>query len=154
MKSIAQAQELKFLALTLALVVFVGTGSLFNMLRPPDLAQAQKSSRVPASLPTSTEASVPTSALSKLETLDWSCGDQEKSVRVSSARVRVKGKACGKGDLSILNETNGLTATVIDSEKGYSTDYIELSSGENHIVINWVDKKGKPQLTKFTVTKE
>lgn len=156
MKSIAQQQELKFLALTLALVLFVGFGSIFNMVQAPEVrAQVHASSRVPASV-SSVKAladEIPVSALKTIETLDWSCGDQAKTVSVTAPRVRIVGKACAPASLSILNETNGLSATVIEGEKGYSTDYVELNPGQNQFAVNWTDKKGRAQKTLITIIK-
>ncbi len=154
MKTIVQTQELKFLALTLALVVILGMGSLFNMARAPDAVMAKTQNaaqRLPASLPLALPANKLVSALSQTETLDWSCGDAAKNVEVSTNRLRVKGRGCGKETLSIINETNGLNATVFESEKGYSTEYMDLSMGKNEILFHWLNKKGEPQKTQLTV---
>lgn len=155
MKSIAQAQELKFLALTLALVLIVGTGTLINLIQVPEVAIAEsKAARVPASVPSSITTEAPRPLLKSLETLDWSCGEQGKVVHVTSPRLRVVGKPCGANELSIQNETNGLIATVIEGEKGFSTDYLELNVGENRFAVNWTDNKGRSQKAQITIIKE
>lgn len=151
MNSVARRQELKFLAMTAALVVFVGAGSFLNLVRDPVVSSVDSSSRAPASVPSSVAELTTGQTLSEMETLDWSCGDLEKTIEVSSRRLRVRGLQCDPKSLQITNETNGIGATVFDSEKGFSTDYIELSPGVNSISVNWVNKKGQPKVSKLSV---
>lgn len=156
MKSVAQAQELKFLALTLILVSCMGVGSFISFVRSPEsvLAKHQASkNRVPASVPGDMDLDKPASALNNLETLEWSCGEVGKNLEVNSNRLRVKGRACGKGatGLAILNLTNGLVATVFNGERGYTTEYMDLNPGRNELKATWKDKKGREQSAKFTV---
>jgi hypothetical protein len=155
MKSIAQIQEIKFLALTLTLVLFLGLGSFLNLVKAPDRALAAKNSeigvRIPASVPGELLSQAPASALNSLENLEWSCGEGTKNIEVSSHRIRVKGRGCGKESLSITNETNGLVATVFNGEKGYSTEYMDLNPGKNDLHVKWQNKKGLLQSVHLTV---
>jgi hypothetical protein len=153
MKSTVQVQELKFLALTFGLVLSLGMGAILNFLKLPEQKASEALSRNPASLPSASASEAVAPALTKIESLEWSCGDQEKNIAVSSNRIRVKGRACSKESISIVNETNGLTATVFEGEKGYSSEYMELNLGENQIAINWTDKKGQPQVTRLNVNR-
>ena len=156
MKSTARAQELKFLALTFALVVCLGAGSLVNMVKAPQVMLAKNAavgSRLPASVPSGLPGEKPASALSNLDTLEWSCGDAGKNMEVNSNRLRVKGRACGKQlqGLVITNLTNGLVATVFNGERGYTTEYMDLNPGRNELKATWKNKKGQEQSAKFTI---
>lgn len=61
---------------------------------------------------------------------------------VKNLSLRLEGK-CAYQLGSIINKTNGYTASVFNREKAFTTDYISLSEGKNLIEISYKDDKNQ-----------
>lgn len=49
---------------------------------------------------------------------------------------------CHKDAPAVINQTNGSTAILIQTDSGYVTDYLQLSPGENKIEFSTSDSRG------------
>ncbi len=75
-------------------------------------------------------------------------------------QIRLKGHLCtGESKLSILstkiqNKRNGYVATVFHQAREYSTDFIQLSEGENNLIVQHTLSDGQTEELSFTVTRQ
>ncbi|MBX3041358.1 MAG: hypothetical protein KF789_11685 [Bdellovibrionaceae bacterium] len=81
---------------------------------------------------------------------NWNCGQQsDVETSVHSNFMRFKGRACGglpisSEQVSVINETNGFTASVFAKGKAdYETDLIQLREGPNRIRLQYVNSAGR-----------
>jgi len=86
----------------------------------------------------------------KVETFALNCLYDGAKINLTSAarQVRLKTDLCGhRLDLdksNMVNRTNGFEATLFQLEKGgFSSDYIDLVEGQNQIVVQLADAKGR-----------
>lgn len=103
------------------------------------LASVNSTDRSPASL----IASQPTLNPNKnLELVHLDCSLSQKSVSSSSGQIRLAFDKCHKDAPTVVNQTNGSTAILIQTDSGYVTDYLQLSPGENTIEFSSSNSKG------------
>ncbi len=99
---------------------------------------------------------------SKIETLTLDClKDGERLKKTSGARqVRLKTGLClgQKAVLeksNIFNRANGFEATLFQLEQGgFSSDYINLVDGENQIIMQVKDAKGRTVSAEVTISRQ
>src|SRR5436853_202278 len=124
-------QEMRFLTISLVLVLILGGASFISVMSVPAQAiKAQEVARNIASLPEPRDPAQPQPThFSKLEDMVWDCKPKGQS-EVRATHFRLKGKPTCKGqairELKIKNISNGFTATVFANEKGFMTDFIDL----------------------------
>ncbi len=123
------------------MLVAVATG--FSMLTPPE---GSSSNRQPASFTTSnTPDALGLQAVAAEQTKDFSLpckGENHFNFESSVHQIRLLGELCQKHlkkDLlhsEVINLSNGFVATVFSGKSGqFTTDYISLEKGLNHIVV-------------------
>jgi hypothetical protein len=76
-----------------------------------------------------------------VETRELDC-QKLSDLYVKNLALRLEGKCAYQLD-SVVNKTNGYTASVFNREKSFTTDYISLSAGKNYIEINYKDDKNQ-----------
>jgi hypothetical protein len=87
----------------------------------------------------------------ELKVLYVDCGKEISQFEdLSSSSVRLRFDQCstksGKHEIKeIVNKTNGFTAQLFRHKEVWSTDYIDLSAGDNEIEIRYVNKSGKTE---------
>lgn len=154
---------------TLGLVVLVGGGVGYSVLQPPSsLARKAKKTqptRVPASIP-SLAAEVPNHILvdpgAHVSDFNVECDEAAESTFAETIQqVRLRGKTCSpskKAKLTstqIRNQTNGFIATVFTSDESkFTTDYINLKPGENHITIDMTFSDGSSLARKLRFSRK
>lgn len=147
-------RERKFLLLTLSLIILVGAPAVYSMIQEPAGIRHENvfPGRAPASVSNSKHAVKPASRnaiKAKAVTLDFDCKKKSKKdlePETDGNLLRLKSDFCLNDkwkNVSIVNETNGFTATVIFIKQGFTTDFIELNEGENKVAISGVDEKGQ-----------
>lgn len=129
----------------LSVAVFIlGGWIVMDLTAPPTRAEPEKvSQRQPASLITVREATGSRSAMrSVVSTLSLECIESLQNVEIKSQsrQLRLVGKSCVPTEdtrpLSITNTSNGFVATVFQKpNQEFTTDYMYLKDGMNHIVI-------------------
>lgn len=99
---------------------------------------------------------------SKIETMALGClkdGDHiSKSSRARQVRLKT-GLCFGQKPVleksNIVNRANGFEATLFQLEQGgFSSDYINLVDGENQIVMQLKDAKGRTVSTELTISRQ
>ncbi|PIS11327.1 MAG: hypothetical protein COT73_04625 [Bdellovibrio sp. CG10_big_fil_rev_8_21_14_0_10_47_8] len=144
-------REQRFLSITLLLVAMLGVPALYSTMREPraktevSLEEGRLlSARTPASIMTEGAVlPVRNSVKSKPLTLNYSCSDFEEDQEVDANLLRLRGPSCIQ-EMSITNQTNGFTASIISlKENGFTTDFIDLSPGENTLEIKGINSEGK-----------
>lgn len=150
-------KETRYILLSFAFAVVLSTASLLSLiipLRPQAPDSGADRSPASADLASSKQPDAPTT---KFETLDWDCVTLSKT-KFSATHLRIKGKKqCKDGaikQIQILNQTNGFTASVFESDKSFVTDFISLSHGENTLTVKWTDRRGEPSDTTLTLVRE
>lgn len=151
---IPASQDVRFLALTAALVVLLGVRSVADLfadepVRAIEVAATRiENPRSPASI--ARKALQPTPALAAHEQLlKWDCKitSRVETAMVKGGTFRLKGHGCGKNfaaeQLEIVNETNGFTASVFGKgPNDYETDLIPVKEGMNRLRVNYKSPSG------------
>jgi hypothetical protein len=143
---------------TFLLVVGMGLLALMTILSEPSRGR-------PTSLSHRDLASVSDSAPRNSETnkaasvLNLKCGDGDNAVSWTQ-QIRLKGHSCqATGETTILttqikNTRNGYVATVFHQDREFSTDFIQLSEGENHLLVKHTLSDGQTEEHKVSVTRQ
>lgn len=159
-------QESRFLMITMFLVVLIGAPAVYSVVKEPQLLlernlameSAQSEDRKPASvvsllIPDSEEKIVKTQGITESVTLNLACDSGSEEVK--GTHVRFKGNSCASEEvkeLSVVNMTNGFTASVIFTKgSAFTTDFIDLKDGENNLEISTVDSKGQKSTRSLVV---
>ena len=166
-------QEKRFLLITSFLLILIGAPAVWSVVREPmvagtavalkDEAADGFSARAPASVSSSAPKAMATAIVvknrkaiySKSVVLNYDC-KQVQSTEVDGNLLRLKGMddSClneSWKDISITNNSNGFTASVIFLKKGFTTDFIDLKEGENQLEIHAKDEHGLAVTKKITV---
>lgn len=116
--------------------------------RPPvmnDMVSAVLADRAPASVP-----KVPTL---HFENLDLGCQSEPLNIKAHGHFLQMKGQLCRAKNLSIVNKSNGFTASVFELGQGrYQTDMIQLKDGNNELHIRYQNAQGKEKELKIQVS--
>lgn len=151
---------MRFLTITLVLVLFMGGASFVSVMTVPAQAiKQQETARNPASFPEQSPSMTKPEQthFSKLEDLAWDCKGTQNS-EMHATHVRLKGKTVCQNqtikEIKIRNLSNGFTATVFANDKGFLTDFIDLQVGANNIKVDYVDKQGKSITADLTVLRK
>ncbi len=155
--------EQRFLLITSFLVALIGAPAVYSVVKEPQslesLAKKQTSTsqdRSPASVkPIVSESSQKNAIKSRSVVLDYSCAHEKSSKEVDGTLLRLRGKGCKNSqwkNVSVVNQTNGFTATVVVlKDNQFTTDYIDLQEGDNQIAIKGTDENGKSVNRTFVV---
>jgi hypothetical protein len=89
-------------------------------------------------------ASIPTKTLKNTQILKLPCDADAQEIPVSAILVRLEGTLCNTKPntkmISIENKTTGKPATLfVRKDAEYTTDYIRLQNGKNHIVMKYME---------------
>lgn len=92
----------------------------------------------------------------RMATLQLNCKNAASSNpwQVKASLVRLSGYGCVKkgANMDIVNHTNGRIATVFPLEEdGFTTDYMDLSEGENEVSITTQEVDGPPKVTQVKI---
>lgn len=149
--------EKRFLLLTFILTVLIGGPAVLSVLREPIqpkyiISGQANSDRAPANVSTETQAREvsgahsPNAIKAKSVTVELDCEGDEQTQQTDGTLMRIKGD-CWKENyknLSVINKTNGFTASIVDlKSKGFTTDFIDLKEGSNVLEVSGVDLQGK-----------
>lgn len=88
----------------------------------------------------------------RMATLQLNCqtADSSNPWQVTASLVRLSGRGCVKKGASadVINHTNGRVATIFPLEEdGFTTDYMDLSVGENNVSITMKAEDGSQKVT-------
>ena len=86
-------------------------------------------------------------------TLDWDLSAHEFAKEVDGTHLRLKGFQKGMKTESIVNLSNGFTASIFASGAEFTTDFIELKEGANEIKVNVTDAHGRKMTKKIEITR-
>jgi hypothetical protein len=155
-KSLQKAQtEFRFLLIMLVLVVLMGVPTFISLTQAPALeAQAIHETRTPASLSfASNEITTVQAHTNPAPLLNLDCKRKNLKKEVDSSYVRLMGSPCKNTDgLEIVNKSNGFSASVIFIKgRNFTTDFIDLSEGENNLEITETQDNGTKVSRNFTV---
>jgi hypothetical protein len=157
-------QELNFLGQLVVLVFIAGGYAVLSLSSPlpietkarpsievseedinlgPD--KAKKDERLPASVASINAATTITASKSVVSSVNWNCQNKGgETIETESLQLRLKGFCKEVASLNIINASNGYTASVFTNENSeYSTDFIQLSIGENILKIQSTNEKGE-----------
>jgi hypothetical protein len=83
-------------------------------------------------------------ANTKAATLHVGCKKEVQQQEVSSNYVRIEGAPCASTDsIQIVNQSNGFSASVFfNRDNSYTTDFIDLSEGDNELKLNIANSDG------------
>ncbi len=137
--------EHKFLFISSILVFLLGVQTAASILDEPE----QKIQRAPAAIGKAVKnpsSNMPTS--SQLVNLEFNCRKEERrQVAVKGSLLQIHGRECLTEDsspINIVNKTNGYTASVFPKgSEGFQTDLIQLTEGQNEIIIEYRSPSGK-----------
>lgn len=165
---------------TVVLVAILGVAVAFTVLQPPDQEAVRPvvaGARLPAS---AVPDPIPDTAAGDAETkeiavdFDLDCGTATKTtVQASIRQVRLTGPFCERGESAsgsvsnsvsnslsnsvtsvVKNAKNGFIGTVFYPDKRrYTTDYINLSEGENQISLAHTFADGKVENREITIVR-
>lgn len=100
-------------------------------------------------------ASVDSAPLKLMDTLKLEC-ETSGTISAQSHQVRLESLFCEKNfkNLKIINKTTGANAVVFKrSPASYTTDYIHLNKGENHISFSY-ELKDKETLKELVIIRK
>lgn len=154
-------QELNFLGQLVVLVFVAGGYAILSLSSPLPLENknrpkvevvdqelsltASDDSRAPASIASVSVTSSLATTRSIVSSVVWNCQNKGGEViETESLQLRLKGFCKEAQSLNIINSSNGYTASVFTNEKSeYSTDFIQLSTGENLLKVQSTNEKGE-----------
>lgn len=153
---LAKSTDQKFIFVTSLLVFLMGAQTLHSLatddLSSLSSSQVQLSSRQPASVKPVFQDSAGVDKLANQVhqelAIDFNCQKNlTKNVSVHTRLVQFRGQGCLKsfdhGRLTIINQSNGYTASIFQINGGqYETDMIQLNEGENKIMIQYLEPSG------------
>jgi hypothetical protein len=164
----AKQNQNKMIGWTTALVVLMSVVSFFVLVQPPahlpSVAQAKSAARLrqPASI-ADVQETVKTNEKNQAIDVPVPCeGDASIQLPATVSQVRLMGTLClpGQAPIEILsseirNELNGFSATTFyPKARSFTTDYITIASGENHIkIVHQLGKKGR-EAREFVVRRD
>lgn len=151
------AFEKHFLLITMSVVITLGVPVALSIVSAPpkiDVVTGSMAGRVPASvsLLEDRSTSLPLGASSSREV---SCDNQMDLGSLVGAHLRLMTQSCGEfSRIEITNKTNGFTAETMPLKQGYFTsDFIDLSEGENTLEIARVDSGGQKTIQIIKATR-
>jgi cytoskeletal protein RodZ len=166
--STSQQNQNKTLGWTALLVFVMSVVSFFVLVQPPshlpETAAAKQSARLrqPASI-SEVEESIKTNEKNQAIDVPVPChGENTIDLPATVSQVRLIGTLClaikGSADIQtseIRNELNGFSATTFyPKARAYTTDYITIASGDNHIkIVHQLGKFGR-EAREFIVHRE
>lgn len=159
-------QEKRFLLITFTVVALVGGPTVFSIIRDPQAktsASTVAGNRSPASVSEEThdeDFQVRNPVQAKSISLQLPCDNLSSSHEIDGSLLRLTGSCQdgvwkGLNVTKVINKTNGFTADVIIvPAKGFTTDFIDLASGENVIEITVKDEKGAETQAQLRVSRK
>lgn len=156
----AFSNDVRFLALATLIVALLGVQTLADLVSDDvstrEVVAASMVPRAPASLTKVVEKPAPLAWREPL--VEWTCDQQPpKPFAVQGRHVQMKGKGCGadfKAErVTIVNETNGFTASVFEKSKAnFETDLIQLREGQNRVRVTYQMSSSRKFETVFDIT--
>lgn len=158
--------ENSFLGLTFFLVLALSVPVASNLFLPVQSGLSNRlkkkitDNELPAGrLPANTEALAshrPVIGFAKSLSVDIGCKPEVALGEVSGHHLRLTGALCqAEETLTVKNLTNGYTANLIHfKKKGFTTDFMDLSEGENSIEITRTNAEGLSQTQNVKVTRQ
>ncbi len=148
-------QEKRFLLITFTVVALVGGPTVLSIIHDPQVkipTTAASGNRSPASVSEDDahdeDFQIRNPVQAKSISLQLPCDNLSSSHEIDGSLLRLTG-SCQDGAwkglnvTKVINKTNGFTADVIIvPAKGFTTDFIDLASGENVIEITVKNEKG------------
>jgi hypothetical protein len=157
---ILQRQESKYLLQLLLLVLVLGYWIFISYSKAPDLRIESISSRAGAVASLRFPASVTTPQSSTL-TIEMDCDSLvAKPVKISQRKIRFTGscnsinKDFNNSSFSIVNSTNGYTASLFVAKNKFITDFIDLTAGQNEIQISRKNHDGTTSIQSIQLNSE
>lgn len=153
----------QFLIVTGLLVVLIGGPTISSLLRDPapqvpmvTVQSANVNSRAPASVAEVLSDSKGGDTQAKAKNslvVEFKCDDIVANQEVSTSQVRIAGASCKSATrMSVLNKTNGFSASVIfTNNRKFTTDFIDLKEGKNSFEIVAFANDGSQQTHSMTV---
>lgn len=156
--------EFKFVLLLLGVItVITGLTNVDYDSEPQAMARVELHSKIENNLaevvvPARVPASVQETKMPTLEK-DFFCNhslDDSRSERIPKSMVMLNFKLCKENKLidkiSIKNETNGFRAQVFKTDNfKFKTDYIQLNSGSNRIMVEVILKDGQKNVDSLEI---
>jgi len=153
-------RERYYLLTTMFLIVLIGAPAVYSMIQEPQVAIVKTGGRAPASaamrIPIETEVVRRNSIKAKSVTMEFDCNKKAWVKETDGNLVRLKTEACMNEQwkqVSVVNKTNGFTASVIFVKDGFTTDFIDLSQGENVLAVSGINEKGRKVEHLLTITR-
>lgn len=142
-------KESKILIFSLGILSLVGAPAVYSVVKMPE--EVSSSARVPASATAEAvfeSSSEPRNAAkAKSVTMDFNCRKNTEVAETEGSHVRLRSQNCvdaNEKQITIVNKANGYTASVIITRNSqFTTDFIELSEGDNQIEIQSEEKNGE-----------
>lgn len=130
----------------------------FNAAAKPDLRSKLESEADIAAWSKRQPASIPDQVPLALEK-DFFCNhslEGSKSAKISKSMVMLNFKLCKQAkvieSIAIKNETNGFRAQIFKSpDAKFKTDYIQLNSGPNKIIVEVILKDGQKNVDSLEI---
>ena len=145
-------REQRFLFLTLFVVMLIGGPAVYSVMREPTLRRSAElkvlEDRKPAEDTSSaivSEEPRRNAIKARSVTMEMGCSGDSQTQETEGTLLRLKSD-CWKESaqkISVVNTTNGFTASVIETKsKGFTTDFIDLKEGDNTLEIAGSDELG------------
>ncbi|PWU12847.1 MAG: hypothetical protein C5B49_15615 [Bdellovibrio sp.] len=158
MQAAERRHEVKFLLVTLLLVLGLAAAAFINLMRVPAQKSGPATTRNPTSVKTDSDFSAPSKGVPNFDPnvgfVHWDCRKSTVDSPVGAAYIRIKGASCRGGamrNFHVVNSSNGFTASVFWSDKNFTTDLIDLQPGPNRISMDWIDARGRVQTSELSI---
>ncbi len=151
-----RSAENKFLLIAFVAVLLLGVKTVDSLLEHPVVEIKEFSQRQPSSISAVRQNMSLASALpsgSAAANFDFNCQKDAlkelvKEFIVLGAYLQIRGKGCLKAmqddQVFIVNKSNGYTAAVFPmGQEEFQTDLIQLIEGQNQILIQYQNSRGK-----------
>lgn len=143
---------------TFLLVLGMGLIATMTIVSDPVGVQSRaQADREPASVSDS-QFQANADSVKAASVLTIECAKRDDIVSLTQ-QIRLKGRVCQEDDkISIIttqieNTRNGYVATVFHQDREFSTDFIQLSEGENQLLVKHTLSDGNIEERKVTVTR-
>ncbi len=147
------------LGVTFAAITVLGIFSVLSVVREPiqkkeEIAVVLGGDRKPASV-----SLVEGNALNLAKTVEGmiDCNQPIEMPIAKGTHIRFKGRNCSldtNQEIKLVNKTNGFSASIVVNDKSeFTSDFIELKTGNNEFTFAAVTKKGQKIEKSFTLVK-
>jgi hypothetical protein len=155
--------EKRFLTITALLVALLGVPAILSVFREPvAVLKPNTTQRSVASVSAAGSGAVVAveggrnQIKAKSVTLNLACEGVDADQTIDGTLLRLKYDSCKDEmwkNISVVNTTNGFTASIIDLKKGFTTDFMDLKEGENTLEVVAKTDSGAAIHRTFKVTR-